>query len=296
MSGRKESYYFFLMASLLGGIIIGALIAEPALISSFNVQPPQASGQVIREFNLNVTQVEWEYYEGNVKTAWAFNGTVPGPTIRVNEGDLVRITLDNTHSLPHTIHLHGIHPFEMDGNGQEFMGDFMVTQGGDSYTYEFIAKPAGTFIYHCHFNTPTHMAQGMYGAFVVESLTEKPVDKEFVLVLADHQEAFTINGKSFPLTEPLEVQLGDSVRIRIVNAGFEFHAMHLHGYFPDITFPGSQAGSVDVMTNQPGGSQTIEFIADNPGIWLFHCHRVNHVTNDGVIYPGGMLTVLIVEG
>lgn len=127
----------------------------------------------------------------------------------------------NTHSLPHTIHLHGIHPFEMDGNGQEFMGDFMVTQTGDSYTYEFIAKPAGTFIYHCHFNTPTHMAQGMYGAFVVESLTEKSVDKEFVHVLADHHDDFTINGKSFPMTEPLEVKLGDSVRVKIVNAGFE---------------------------------------------------------------------------
>ena len=106
---------------------------------------------------LEIIEVEEEVYPGEKVTFWVFApegqgmtavARVPSPTIRVEEGDRVRITLSNTHYFPHTIHLHGtIHPNAMDGVPD-------ITQAavkpGESFTYEFIAKNPGTHFYHCH--------------------------------------------------------------------------------------------------------------------------------------------------
>ena len=106
---------------------------------------------------LEVIEVQEEINPGDKVTFWVFApegqgmttvARVPSPTIRVEEGDRVRITLSNTHYFPHTIHLHGtIHPNAMDGVPD-------ITQAavkpGESFTYEFIAKNPGTHFYHCH--------------------------------------------------------------------------------------------------------------------------------------------------
>ena len=106
-------------------------------------------------------------------TVWAYTlkGTkpsVPGPHIRVSKGDLVRIHFTNTHNLPHTMHFHGVHPFNMDGNGQRDMGVEQLQMPGESYTYEWVAEDPGFYFYHCHFDTANHLDHGMYGLFVVE--------------------------------------------------------------------------------------------------------------------------------
>jgi DNA-binding transcriptional ArsR family regulator/plastocyanin len=199
-------------------------------------------GQAVREIDMWVEEREWELHPGETETVWAFcaegDGVepvhgedpcgVPGPTIRVDEGDRIRLNFENTHTVAHTVHFHGWHEFEADMNGAEFVGEAMVVPPGEEQTIEWTAKPGGSFIYHCHHQTPTHMEKGMYGAFIVEDPreTDEPdVDEPLVLDEFEHAaggapgdtratDLFTINGKSFPPTEPILADPGDRVRLR----------------------------------------------------------------------------------
>jgi len=277
-----------------------------------------------------VQERSWDLHPNVEKLVWAFCAegdgveyvneepcSVPGPTIRVTKGDLVRLTFRNTHTVAHTAHFHGWHPFQADMNGAELVSEAMLVRPGAEATIEWIAEPAGTFIYHCHFQTPTHMDMGMYGAFIVEGADEAdPPDEEFIAVLdewAVHESPeyvgnfpvynfFTINGRSFPLTAPWIAEPDDHVRIHMVNAGFEFHAMHLHGYTPDswegVAGP-RYAVPTDVREIAPGQSVVLDFVAEREGVWLFHDHVVPRVTAASTgagfgAYPRGMLTALVV--
>lgn len=243
---------------------------------------------------------------------------VPGPTIRVEAGDRVRLTFENTHNVPHTVHFHGWHDFEADMSGVGAIDDAMVVQPGENATVTWKARPDGTFIYHCHFQTPTHIEMGMYGAFIVEN-PDSPhpePDVESVKVLDEwsigenasfsgampEYDYFTMNGKSFPLTDPIVADPGDRVRIHLLNAGQKFRAMHLHGYTPSswegVAGP-EHAVPTDVRRVAPGQSVVLEFTADRKGVWLFHDHVVPHVTagadGDGFgAYPRGLLTLVAV--
>jgi FtsP/CotA-like multicopper oxidase with cupredoxin domain len=118
--------------------------------------------------------------QGHVMDAWTFNGTVPGPTIRMTEGDLVRITVindkENKHS--HTMHMHSIHKSEMDGVQSN------AIMPGDSFVYEFIAQPFGVYPYHCHIDPiADHINRGLYGAFIIDPKTPRPQMPEMVMML-----------------------------------------------------------------------------------------------------------------
>ncbi len=274
-----------------------------------------------------VEEMDWEIAPGVTTKVWAFCATgdgveaplgpcsVPGPTIRVRAGDTVELTFTNDHTIPHTVHFHGRHGFQADQTGNHLLGDAFVVDPGESETIRWVADPAGTFIYHCHFDTPTHMEMGMSGAFIVEDRYADKPDVEHVAVLDEWAlgdlpahgnmpayDYFTISGKSFPLTEPILANVGDRVRIHMVNAGYEFHAMHLHGYVPDawegVAGP-AHAVPTDVREIAPGQSVVLDFLADREGVWLFHDHVVPRVTagtdgNSFGAYPRGMLTVLAV--
>jgi FtsP/CotA-like multicopper oxidase with cupredoxin domain len=111
-------------------------------------------------------------------------------------------------------------------------------------------------------------------------------------------DGFTINGRSFPLTEPMTVKEGEKVRIRFINAGYQQHFMHVHSHkFIVVARDGSYVNEpqkIDTVGIGPGQRVDIILFADNPGIWPFHCHRLNHVTNEH-IYPGGMLMLMKYE-
>ncbi len=285
----------------------------------------------IRDIRMWIQAMDWDLHPNVEVPVWAFcaegNGVqpihgedacgVPAPTIRVNRGDTIRLTFQNTHSIPHTVHFHGWHGFEADMNGASLLGDEMLVQPGGEVTITWVAEPAGSFIYHCHFQTPTHMDMGMYGVFIVED-PDRPskADQDYIAVLdewAIHDEPkfvgnlpeynfFTINGKSFPQTQPWIAERGDLVRLHVVNAGFEFHAVHLHGYTPNswegVAGP-QHAVPTDVREIAPGQTIVLEFEADREGVWLFHDHVVPRVTaasdgSDYGVYPRGMLTVLVV--
>jgi manganese oxidase len=118
--------------------------------------------------------------EGHFANAWTFNDTVPGPTIRMTEGDLVRITVinDKNNEHAHTMHMHSIHKSEMDGVQSN------AIMPGDSFTYEFIAQPFGVYPYHCHIDPiADHINRGLYGALIIDPKTPRPQMPEMVMML-----------------------------------------------------------------------------------------------------------------
>ena len=124
---------------------------------------------------LEVIEVTEEVYPGEYVKFWVFAPTgqgmtsvarAPSPTIRVEEGDRVRIILQNTHYFPHTIHLHGtIHPNNMDGVPDITQAAVMP---GKDFIYEFTAKNPGTFFYHCHVQPDVHVLMGLVGMLIIE--------------------------------------------------------------------------------------------------------------------------------
>lgn len=280
-----------------------------------------ASKQPVKEFFISVAETEHELYPGGPKIqAWAFNGQVPGPVLRVTEGDLVRVHFTNKHTSNHTLHFHGLNvPNEMDGVAYGHLKHLEV-KPGETHTYEFVADPAGTHMYHCHVNSPQHIDMGMVGVLIVEpkdKRREPKVDKERVLLLDDwyvneyggheamahpamiHQaNYFTVNGKAFPAIEPIKLVQGETVRVRMINVGYQAHSMHLHGHSFVVTHRDGRPVKVpqeqDTLLIGPGERYDLVFTATNPGLWLFHCHVVPHVTNDGE-YPGGLLIPVVTE-
>ncbi|MBI4173206.1 MAG: multicopper oxidase domain-containing protein, partial [Candidatus Aenigmarchaeota archaeon] len=211
----------------------------------------------VKEFKLSAEPIRWEYADGQWLTAWGYNGQVPGPAIRVKEGDKVRIVFTNKLPKATTIHWHGIDvPSNMDGVPGVSQLPIMPNE---TFTYEFVAKPAGTRFYHTHGSSHEDEAQqldmGLSGAFIIEPAAAQTYDKEYTFVLDEWEvmpnnvnaamlsniggdmlahsmnyNLFTINGKAFPDTEPIAVQSGDRILVRLINAGSSAtHPMHLHG-------------------------------------------------------------------
>ncbi len=264
----------------------------------------------VKVFELTARPVRWNILDNVKVTAWTYNGTVPGPMIRVTEGDRVRITLKNELPEATSIHWHGIPvPNAMDG--------VTPIPPGTSFTYEFTAPPAGSFMYHSHIASDKQVMIGLYAPFIVDPQTSpanKPdVDVSWMLsewrVGADGQtyaampmagaepNYFTINGKSFPNTQTIEVKKGRRVRVRLANVGQFTHPMHLHGMnftivaYDGVPLPPEQQIVRNTVPVNPGELIDIEFVADNVGTWMFHCHVLHHVTNDGV-EPGGLVALV----
>ncbi|MFC4451977.1 multicopper oxidase domain-containing protein [Halorussus aquaticus] len=262
---------------------------------------------------------------------WAFQAddndpSVPGPILRTTEGNAMEVTLDNTDGRrPHTIHFHGVRK-TWENDGVPTTTGIQVPPG-ESHTYEIPANVPGTHFYHCHFQTHRHIDMGMYGIYRVDPEGYEPADREYFMTIKDwdsrvprkwageadftynsasrNPDVFTVNGKSAPRTlhpeqgSPIIVEEGDSVRVHLVNGGYMSHPMHIHNHrFQRVekdggTIPEAARHDMDVTNVAPAERHTIEFTADaDPGIYLMHCHKVNHVMN-GTFYPGGMLTGVV---
>jgi mono/diheme cytochrome c family protein/plastocyanin len=269
-----------------------------------------AEERPVKEFSMTVQEITITLLEDPEKkmTVWAYalegeQPSVPGPEIRVNKGDRVRVHFHNTHDLPHTIHFHGVHPFNMDGNGQRAMGKEQVQMPGESYTYEWVAEDPGFYFYHCHFDTVKHVDHGMYGLFVVEDPAWPRADRELVTMwdewdtTGDGQyDTHTINSRSAPNHHSLQAGVGETVRLILANIGYEFHTPHLHGQKWIEVNAGNLRSPVSenpngVLSIGPAEIKVVEFVPEYTGTWLFHCHVLPHVANDGE-YFRGMLTVL----
>lgn len=257
----------------------------------------------VKIFHLIAQPVEWEVAAGFKVHTWGYNGSVPGPVLELAEGDKVRIYVTNKLPNSTTIHWHGVLlPCGMDGVGG-------LTQPaippGETFLYEFIFPNAGTFMYHPHFDDMTQEGMGLTGMIVVhkrEPEIEKRPDRDFVIMLHEWNiqvgtsrpnilktdfNVLTMNGKVLPDTEPLVAELGDIIWIRYGNlSAMDHHPIHLHGYsFKIIGSDGGWAKDKTVLLPETtvlvpvGAAKVIEFLADNPGDWIFHCHMTHHTMN-----------------
>lgn len=145
------------------------------------------TGRTVRQFTLIVQEHQKIpiSYEGHIFDAWTFNGTVPGPTIRVTEGDLVRIRVinSNENEHPHSLHTHSIHFAKNDGVS---MGGYPggAISPGRSFTYEFIAQPYGVYPYHCHVDPiADHINRGLYGMMIIDPREPRPQMTEMAMLL-----------------------------------------------------------------------------------------------------------------
>lgn len=257
-------------------------------------------------FHLTAKPVWWVVKKGEKPVeSWAFNGTVPGPEIRVDEGDKVKIIVTNDLPEGTTVHWHGLDvPFADDGVGGISQPDILP---GHSFTYTFtIHTPAGTYMYHSHpMNDMAHQEQmGLFGPFIVEpkgtawQQVHPGYNDEFTLMLNDSSEfGYTINGKSYPSTPILPVKLGDKVLVHLINIGNMDHSMHLHGFHFQVIgqdgFPTPYQQWLDTVLIAPGSTYDLSFTADQAGKWLFHCHMLPHVTSGTQMT--GMITLFNVH-
>lgn len=291
----------------------------PAATDSIGGQPLEFTLEDgVKVFEITARPVLWNILDDVSVTAWTYNGTVPGPMIRVTEGDRVRVVFTNELPEATTVHFHGNTLSNvMDGVPN-------VTQNpvepGETFVYEFIASPSGTFWYHSHLNTDTQIGLGLYAPLIIDPVQPETTlpDVDVTLMLSEWRVVdgltypsmpmagaepnyFTINGRAFPATETINVQVGQRVRIRFINAGQFVHPMHTHGTsFQIVATDGHPVPDVAQLTKDtvavaPGERYDIEFVATEPGMWAVHCHILHHVTNDGE-EPGGLtLVVNIVE-
>ncbi|MDP9490426.1 MAG: multicopper oxidase domain-containing protein [Thermoproteota archaeon] len=156
------------------------------------------SGRTIRQFTLIVEENQKipVTYEGHMLDAWTFNGTIPGPTIRVTEGDLVRIRVinSNENSNPHSLHTHSIHYAKNDGVS---MGGYPggAISPGRSFTYEFVAQPYGVYPYHCHVDPiADHINRGLYGMMIIDPLEPRPQMTEMAMLLNGYDLDLDLEG------------------------------------------------------------------------------------------------------
>ena len=252
----------------------------------------------VKEFHLIAEPVKQEINPGRVVNLWGFNGSAPGPTIQINQGDRVRMIVDNHLPEPFSMHWHGFEiPNDMDGAPGSSQDPI---KPGGRFVYEFTLHQEGTYFYHSHMAMQEML--GMLGAFIMHPKTPyKPrVDKDFVIMLQEYAVLpnspnpnsmnmefnwLTFNGKAGPATTPLIVRLGDRVRIRMINLGMDHHPIHLHGHTFAVT--GTEGGRQPEATWGPGNtvlvgvaqSRDIEFHANNPGDWMLHCHLPHHMMN-----------------
>lgn len=313
MISRREA---FLSTLLAGGAAFvlnrrRALAAtEPTSPSGTNYTPvimpngstlPFTMKDGVKEFRLTAEPVKREIAPGMIINAWGYNGSTPGPTIECVEGDRVRIFATNKLPERTSVHWHGILlPNGMDGVAGLNQPHI---EPGETYVYEFTLRQHGVYMYHPHSDEMVQMALGMMGFFVIHpKAPETPrVDRHFIIMLHEwfvepgaatpnpavmtDFNLFTFNSRAWPGTDALVVRAGQRVRVSFGNLSMDSHPIHLHGYaFQEVATDGGptpvSARRPETTTDVPvGATRTVEWVADVPGDWAFHCHKSHHTMN-----------------
>ncbi|WP_211748025.1 multicopper oxidase domain-containing protein [Paenibacillus sp. Marseille-Q4541] len=335
---------FLLLALLLLPVMSPLLhktqkIPKEVFASTVTDPVEKKDSKAVKHFNLYATDGTLTLPDGTSVYVWGYSeknekgsATYPAPVLTVNEGDQVEVTFTNLGTakkgikrVAHTIHFHGLDTNQANDGVPHTSKDLLV---GDQYTYQFVAKHAGTYFYHCHVDTVEHLQMGMTGAFIVKAKdgvntawTGGPAyNKEYTFMLNEidpvwhkaveegkkydrtsfHPTYFTMNGKAYPDTETdpttmIEGKLGEKVLVRLINTGYQPHSMHLHGYhFEVIASDGRPLASAlvkDTVNIGPGERYDLLITFDQDGTYPFHSHYIVDNTNNGA-YPGGMHTMV----
>lgn len=272
-------------------------------------------------YELTASVIQWRILDDEPVAAYAYNRQVPGPLIRVTQGDRMRVVVRNDLPEPTTVHWHGlILPNEMDGPANVTQDPI---QPGDSFTYEFTVEQQGTYFYHSHLQPDRQQALGLYGALIVDPADPSvdaayDYDQDVIVMLQEWLERegrtypammmegalpnfFTINGKAYPDTDTVRMRVGERLRVRFIGSNNNFvHPMHIHGGpFTIVQTDGNpvpKAAQIqkDTVLVGPGERYDVIWEARRPGRWLLHCHIPHHTTNDNIeVQGGGGLTMLI---
>ncbi len=252
----------------------------------------------VKVYDLTCSEIEWEVAPGKRMKAWVYNEQLPGPQVRVREGDRVRINVRNQLPESTCVHFHGLE-VPNDQDGVPFITQKPIKPGA-SHTYEFTVPNPGSHMYHSHHNAAKQVGMGLLGAFIVEPKdpgSEPDVDIDTVMILNDMAHGYTLNGKGFPATEPIVAKRGQKIRIRFMNEGMQIHPMHLHGMHMTVIAKDGwnqpAPWKCDTLNIAPGERWDVLVNATNPGTWAFHCHILTHAESEHGMF--GMVTALIVE-
>jgi FtsP/CotA-like multicopper oxidase with cupredoxin domain len=259
---------------------------------------PHSMDGGVKVFELVAEPVKKKIAPFKTIDAWGYNGSCPGPSIQVQQGDRVRVAFENRLPESTSLHWHGLElPIEQDG--VPYISQKPVAPG-EKYVYEFTVHQEGTFFYHAH--SAMQEMMGQIGFFVAhpEKEYQPRVDQDYGLILQEWAVLpgntvpntagmefnwLTFNGVSAPMTTPLLARLGSRVRLRIVNLGMDHHPVHLHGH--QFVMTGTEGGRAPESTWYPmntvlvgvAQARVIEFEAKYPGAWMIHCHLPHHMMN-----------------
>jgi manganese oxidase len=263
----------------------------------------RSDGRTVRQFEIAAIEREIEIAPNLRFPAWTYNGRVPGPSLRVTEGDIVRVVFTNHGTHKHNMHFHGIHSPAMDG--LPGVGDVAP---GDSFVYEFEAQPYGCHLYHCHAHPlRRHVHKGLYGSFIVDpdparhpehadvarsrllGSDENAEWQEFLMVMNgfdvnfdDENEVYAVNSIAHAFAkQPIAVARERPVRIYLINIT-EFdpiNSFHLHAnffnYFDHGTNLEPSSRTIDTVMQCQGQRGILEFTFKDhePGKYMFHAHQ-----------------------
>jgi manganese oxidase len=269
----------------------------PMLSPDLKNLPHEMDGAV-RVFKLIAEPVKCKIAPFKTIDAWGYNGSCPGPTIQVQQGERVRIIFENRLPESTSIHWHGLE-VPIDQDGVPWLTQKPIAPG-EKYTYEFTVHQEGTFFYHSHGAMQEMM--GMIGFFVAhpERAYRPHADHDFGVILQEwavlpsntvpntsamEYNWLTFNGVSAPAITPMIARLGSRVRLRIVNLGMDHHPIHLHGN--QFVQTGTEGGRAPESSWYPmntvlvgvAQARVVEFEAKYPGSWMVHCHLPHHMMN-----------------
>jgi uncharacterized cupredoxin-like copper-binding protein len=271
---------------------------------------PIISDDGYKVFNLTASIIKWEVEQGKFVEGWAYNGQIPGPILRANIGDKIRIVLKNELPESTSLHLHGVRvPNAMDGVDPYTQSPI---EPGQSFNYEFTALEPAVGMYHSHHNAQVQVPNGLAGALLIGDWknlgmksasgrlpdTDGKADQEVVMVLNDSGTiGLSLNGKSFPATAPYTLKVGETMLVHYFNEGSLTHPMHLHQPSGLVVahdgVPLEYPFWADTLNVAPGERWTVAYTAKDAGVWAWHCHILTHAeTPTGMRY---MVTALIVS-
>jgi FtsP/CotA-like multicopper oxidase with cupredoxin domain len=326
---RRETDILLVLALLLAAGILSAGLTGWLMTNRL------ARAQPVREYTLEIVPTDIDYGGGNVWHAWTYKladsptGSVPGPTLYANVGERLRVRVRNRHNLVHSFHTHLTH-YSLESDGSQLNtitgrgAGAMIPPGGE-YVYEFEPQEPGIYYYHCHsadggLTISQHIHQGLYGAIIVRSKDDPPMQEEVIFMAETGHEKegnavpfFIMNGLGIPGGEhkleeiyhqggmpavaaqlgktvpTIKAKVGQPLRVHVINIGDQIHSFHVHhaSHISETTLQG-RPWPANVVPLVPGQAETLRITFTEPGLWLFHCHVVQHA-------DAGMIGLFSVE-
>lgn len=271
------------------------------------------AGSQVKEFHLQVKETSWEVFPGCFVNACTYNNQMPGPAIRVCEGDQVKLVVHNGLKTATSLYIQGMYlPHKVDGLPRQGAG---LIGPGEAYVYQFVASQPGTFYYRPQVPHLDQMQKGLIGAFIVEPKSiPKTYERDQVIVLAQANASdmtrkpaasqrpslagslFLANGKSAQAIPPMELKNGERIRLRVINASPDSCTFSLTGHKLEVVAQNGSEGIEphtfrDTITIHQGERIDLEFTADNPGVWSLSSLSAAQCSFNGQ-FPGGFAIVV----